>query len=750
MKRPVVRSDDLSRPAPASNLQLPTSNFQPPTSNLQPLASHLLLLALLLLASFLRFYRLDAQSFWNDEGNSARIAERPVDLILEGAEGDIHPPGYYLLLHAWRAAVGHSEFALRSLSVVAGLALVIFTYLLGRHLFDDTTGLIAASLAALSPFAIYYSQETRMYALLAALSAASTYLLVVQIGKSANRKSANGKSAIHNPQSAFFILHSPFSILHALPYILAAAAGLYTHYAFPFVLLVHNVTFGLWWLAVARRSAQRWRWLAWWAGVQVAIILLYLPWLPVALKSVTGWSPAGRAYALGPALLDVWHVLTVGVTLPLKESTLALVATGALLLVGFWPRPVGSLKTPVETPSESRTCSGSPRHGPNKLGTPPSVQQDRRAGLAGWLAVASMALYLLLPIALLLAFDLYKESWLKFLVVVLPPFHVLVAHGVENLAHSVIGDWRLEIGKRRISNLHPPFSILHSPFSILHPPFSILTTTLLAITILPSLRNLYLDPAYARDDYRQIAADVAAIVRPGDAIILNAPNQWEVFTYYYADQDVYPAPYRPQPDEVEPFLAPLVERYRRLFALYWGDAESDPQRLVETWLASHTYPASDRWYGRVRLATYGVAPLPGEPAVTLDARFGEGIHLRGYALAGERFAPGHVLPVTLFWEAQAPIAEPFKVTVQLLDGVGQLVAQRDTQPGAGLRPTTTWQQGQVLADRYGVPLPADLAPGRYTLIVGVYHIATGERLPVTLDSAAAGDHLTLTSVGVTW
>jgi hypothetical protein len=106
------------------------------------------------------------------------------------------------------------------------------------------------------------------------------------------------------------------------------------------------------------------------------------------------------------------------------------------------------------------------------------------------------------------------------------------------------------------------------------------------------------------------------------------------------------------------------------------------------------------------------------------------------------------LPVTLFWEAQAPIAEPYKVTVQLLDGAGQLVAQRDTQPGAGLRPTTTWQQGQALADRYGVPLPADLAPGRYALIVGVYHVATGERLPVTLEGEPPGDHLTLTNVAI--
>ncbi len=62
-------------------------------------ASHILLLAILLLATGLRFYRLDAQSFWNDEGNAARAAERSIPLILEAAAGDIHPPGYYLLLH---------------------------------------------------------------------------------------------------------------------------------------------------------------------------------------------------------------------------------------------------------------------------------------------------------------------------------------------------------------------------------------------------------------------------------------------------------------------------------------------------------------------------------------------------------------------------------------------------------------------------------------------------------------------------
>jgi mannosyltransferase len=690
-----------------------SSHLPHPASCLLRPASCLLLLVILLLASFLRFYRLDAQSFWNDEGNSARIAERPLDLILEGAAGDIHPPGYYLLLHGWRALFGQSEFALRSLSVVAGLALVAFTYLLGRRIFCESTGLTAAFLGAISPFAIYYSQEARMYALLAALSAASTYLLLRLL------------SSLHSPSS---ILHSPFSILHPpssilhppsptlAAYILTSAAGLYIQYAFPFVLLVHNVTFLLWWLAVARRSAGRWRWLLLWTGAQAAVAVLYLPWLRTALQSVTGWSSAGRTYELGPALLDVFHVLSAGITLPIERATAALVGTGLLLVVGLWPA------LPIASAAEESPAEGT-----------------RRADRAGWFGVASLAIYLLLPIALIFAFDLYKPAWLKFLVVVLPPSHVLVAHGIDNLAELALRASRITHHGSRIT--HHASRITYYVLRILSP---LLLLAILLSSTLSSLNNLYFNPAYARDDYRQIAADVAALARPGDGVILNAPNQWEVFTYYYPDQDVHPAPYRPGPDKVESFLAPLIERYRRLFVLYWGDAESDPQRLIEGWLATHAYKAGDRWYSRVRLATYGVAPLPEIPAVALDARFGERIRLRGYTLAGDWFAPGDVMPVTVFWEAQAPVTERYKVTVQLLDDAGKLVAQHDAEPGDGLMPTTMWDPDQILADRYGVPLPGDLPPGRYALIVGLYHVATGERLPV----ATGGDHVVLCDVDI--
>jgi 4-amino-4-deoxy-L-arabinose transferase-like glycosyltransferase len=646
--------------------------------NLQSPLSIFLLLAILLLASFLRFYRLDAQSFWNDEGNSARIAERSLRLIVAGAAGDIHPPGYYLLLHYWREAAGHSEFALRAFSVFAGILAVAFTYALGRRLFGSPTGLFAAFLAALSPLAVYYSQEARMYALLGMLSAASTYLLLRvfarwRISESANQQISDFKSPISN-------LQFPLAV-----YILVAAAGLYTQYAFAFVLLVHNAIFALWWLAKGRR----WRWVALWAGMQAAIVALYLPWLPIALRAA-GWPSTEPTVSLGRALTDVLRVLTVGLTLPLERATVALVGAGVLLLLGLWPRRCKPLNTAI------------------------------------------VAIYLLSPIALIFAFDLYKPAWLKFLVVVLPPCQVLIACGISRIAS-------LQISKSPISSLQ---------FSYLQSLISITVAVLVALVTLPSLYNLYFNPAYARDDYRQIAADVAALARSGDAVILNAPNQWEVFTYYYPDRDVYPAPYHPTPDQAETSLAPLTERYRRLFVLYWGDAESDPQRLIETWLACNAYKAADRWYGRVRLATYGVAALPEEPAIALGARLGDAIRLRGYALAGDRFAPGDVLPVTLFWEAEASPGARYKVPVQVLDAAGQLVAQHDGEPADGLALTDTWQPGQRVLDRHGVALPDDLSPGQYTLAVALYPVAGGARLPVTLDGAAAGDLLTLAGVEV--
>lgn len=335
--------------------------------------------------------------------------------------------------------------------------------------------------------------------------------------------------------------------------------------------------------------------------------------------------------------------------------------------------------------------------------------------------VWAAALMAFLPATLLLALGAYRPAYLKFLMVSVAPLGVLLALPLTLLARR---GYRVAGGIAGACWL----------------------------TLLPlqgvALQHLYFDPAYTRDDYRGIAARIAAEGRPGDAILLDAPNQWEVFTYYYKGPlPVYPAPYHPSPEAAAAWVADSIAGHRQLFVLYWGDAESDPGRAIELTLAQRAYKSGDEWLGAVRLARYGVAPLPEQPTASLAARLGEAVALDGVALPAAPLAPGDIAPVTLFWRAlDAPDAR-FKVFVHLLDAHGQLAAQADAEPLGGFRPTDGWQPGETLLDRYGILLPPDLPVGTYTLVAGMYRFS-GERLPVVADDAPAGDAVTLGVIDV--
>src|SRR5919201_3936682 len=101
------------------------------------------LVGVVALATALRWFRIDAQSLWYDEGLSAHQLTRSFGEILHASALDTHPPGYYWTLKAWAEVIGSSELALRSLSAVWGVAAVVLTFLIGRRLF----GTLAASIA---------------------------------------------------------------------------------------------------------------------------------------------------------------------------------------------------------------------------------------------------------------------------------------------------------------------------------------------------------------------------------------------------------------------------------------------------------------------------------------------------------------------------------------------------------------------------------------------------------------------------
>ena len=99
---------------------------------------------------------------------------------------------------------------------------------------------------------------------------------------------------------------------------------------------------------------------------------------------------------------------------------------------------------------------------------------------------------------------------------------------------------------------------------------------------------------------------------------------------------------------------------------------------------------------------------------------------RGYDLEPTAARPGDVLPVTLYWQAEAPVGEDWTTFIHLLDENGEKVGQVDQPPGDGYYPPSAWQPGLLIADQYELPLDSGLKPGRYKLIFGWYK--DGERL----------------------
>ena len=97
--------------------------------------------------------------------------------------------------------------------------------------------------------------------------------------------------------------------------------------------------------------------------------------------------------------------------------------------------------------------------------------------------------------------------------------------------------------------------------------------------------------------------------------------------------------------------------------------------------------------------------------------------------------PGDILQLDLFWHADAPLSERYKVFVHLVDQNGRLVAQTDREPGGGQQPTTNWAANEPIVDRYGVLIPEDTLPGSYTVEIGFYDF-NNTRLPVAAGSDA--------------
>ncbi len=296
--------------------------------NRRPLALPLLIL---LMAFALRLYRLDFQSIWWDEGHSIFVATHPITQIPTLPAMDVHPPGYFSLLHLWMALTGTSEFTLRYLSVIFSMLTVALLWRFAARLTHRRPATLlpcpatlpcylALLFAALSPLYVTYAQEVRSYAMITFLAAGATLFLWQLLAGQPSHPKRNHYLAL---------------------YIILTAACLYTHYFTLFLLIFHNLAWLVW--AIRHRTRLK-RNIGLWAGSQIGVLLIFLPQLWLAFRQITGYTnPNLVPPSLTQFIIHSWQAYTTGLTIdPIPARWGMGLIAGVLLiswLLHFWLAP---------------------------------------------------------------------------------------------------------------------------------------------------------------------------------------------------------------------------------------------------------------------------------------------------------------------------------------------------------------------------------------------------------------------------
>lgn len=575
-----------------------------------------LLLALLtLLALLLRAARLDFQPLWWDEGYSVWFAHQSIGDMLRLTALDIHPPLYYALLGAWSQVFGWGPVPLRWLSVAAGVAAVPLIYLVGDWLSGRRVGLVAAFLLAINPLHIYYSQEVRMYALVALWS-------LLAIG-AAGRWLGLGRRIRGDTQPA------PWGWLAG--YVAAGALALYTQYYAAFLLAgLAAAGFVVLW----RLQAGRERMLLWLAAQGIAA-LLFLPWLVYA-------TPRLIPYISQKIVADSDQPLGL---LTYLARHLAAYNAGHLEgpLAGWWP--LGLLGPMLLIAGLIRLARRRPLEPGHAL----------TLGFLGIIIGSIFGLGWLVN----LTYPFFPERGERLLLLGLPAFLLLLA------ATWASPDPVRSRGQRMI--VLPASSPL--------PRLFVAALTLLAAV---SLAAFYVIPRYEEEDYRPLIGQVMQYGRANDTVFAIFPWQVGYFWSYGSPEGPQPelTPDDEWSQSVATALDDALSRGRVWFPMHQS-LGAVLENAAEQDLAQGNYQLANRWYSPSTRLTGWAAPEPaqaGAGAITALAAFEGGIETEVSYQPRTLSADNDVLPVRL---AFAGLDGQHLASLRLTSPDGRIWAQRD-------------------------------------------------------------------------
>jgi 4-amino-4-deoxy-L-arabinose transferase-like glycosyltransferase len=233
--------------------------------------------------------------------------------------------------------------------------------------------------------------------------------------------------------------------------------------------------------------------------------------------------------------------------------------------------------------------------------------------------------------------------------------------------------------------------------------------------------------------YQDIAQRLQEPALQASAIILVGSGQMaELRRFHGGAQPIYELPEPGQAAEAAiARLEPIASAHPSLVALSRVREEVDPADLISRWLQTNTFQVEDEWLGRVRFASYALprGEIQQWRTWRLDADFGGQWELCRAALSATELQAGAPLFILATWRIWAASDKTYAASIQLWNNEARVIAQRDYQLALDAQPDLR-PSGDCIENRVGLNIPAAAKPDEYRLVISVYDVRTGQRLPV--------------------
>jgi len=264
----------------------------------------------------LRLFDLTRSSIWHDEGYTMWLLRYDFAGIIERTARDVHPPGYYLMAKPWVSIFGNSVFSIRFLSLIFSVGIIFLVYKIVEKLLNTRAAYWSALFVAFSPFLIRFGQEARMYGVVAFFTTLATYFFVKCI-----------KDKDHVNRNLVLFSLSMIVAMYTQYYSFFVIVSLWVIYA-----IITPEFWQLHWIRGIKEAKGVFGW-KWWLA-NVSLLVLYLPWFPVAYKQVTR---VGGSYWIKPEWITL-QTIPANVTQFLSYTHLDYLYSwqGTIGMVAWW------------------------------------------------------------------------------------------------------------------------------------------------------------------------------------------------------------------------------------------------------------------------------------------------------------------------------------------------------------------------------------------------------------------------------